>query len=445
MGALLSEPVTAMVVDRTASRCMSVASVTMQGWRKTHEDSHILCCTSGGAASAAAGDEDVGVFAVLDGHGGHVAAQVATVLLQDRLVGLARTPQAMPDAASTEKKVQHAFLEADELLRDQLEDKSGSTVVAAVITRPRPGQYVVRLAHCGDSRAVLCTSGGLICTLDHKPGRQDEADRIRAAGGSVEHGPLGGPLRVDGALAVSRALGDFHFKSVNMDPAACKVTALPEVQVVEKCTDGDWLLLACDGVFDVMENEEVQEFISSRIQQESNGAPVDGGKIMVELLRACLDKGSKDNCTACLVQLGVPSSNGAEGQPSRELIQGPWNRSPPDVQAKYAEFFSAHGFETEAKAVQKSAGRSDMRSHSNFSDAQLGPGSLSSPAAAAAGTPSASPGPRQLATLARALQAMRSSRAIQGAWRARRSVNAAAANGGNAGSGAGGSSGDGAG
>jgi len=438
-----------MVVERSTSRSMSAATVTMQGWRKTHEDAHILCCNSGGAAGAGAGEEDFGVFAVLDGHGGHVAAQVATVLLQDRMMNLGRKPQDMPDSASTEKKLQHAFLEADELLRDQLEDKSGTTVVSAIITRPCPGQYVVRLAHCGDSRAVLCTRGGLICTVDHKPGRQDETDRIRAAGGSVEHGPLGGPLRVDGALAVSRALGDFHFKSVGMNPASCKVTALPEVQVVEQCIDGDWLLLACDGVFDVMENEEVQEFISSRIQQASNGAPVDGGKIMVELLKTCLDKGSKDNCTACLVQLGAANSSVSQEQPSRELIQGPWNRSAPDVQAKYADFFSAHGFETEAQAIRNSAGRLDMRSNSNLTDPQLGGteqvASATTGGAATSAPSAASPGPRQLATLARALQTMRSSRVIQGAWRARRSVNAAAANAGNAGSSASGSSGDGSG
>jgi len=440
MGALLSEPVTAMVVERSASSSMTAATVTMQGWRKTHEDAHIICCSNGGAASAVASGEDLGVFAVLDGHGGHVAAQVATSLLQERLVNLGRTPQAMPDAATAEKKLQHAFLEVDELLKDQLEDKSGSTVVSAIITQSSPGQYLVRLAHCGDSRAVLCTSRGLICTVDHKPGRQDEADRIRAAGGSVEHGPLGGPLRVDGALAVSRAIGDFHFKSVGMDPAACKVTALPEVQVVEQCTDGDWLLLACDGVFDVMENEEVQEFISPRIQQASNGAPVDGGKIMVELLQTCLDKGSKDNCTACLVQLGVASGRGSEEQAERELIQGPWNRASPDVQAKYADFFSAHGFESEATTIRNSAGQVDMHSNTGQTNAQLGAGSVDSPTAAVADAPSATPGPRQLATLARALQAMRSSRTIQGAWRARRS--AAAANAGNAGNGGGGSSGD---
>merc|ERR1712211_231116 len=97
---------------------------------------------------------------------------------------------------------------------------------------------------------------------------------------------------------------------------------------------GDWLLLACDGIFDVVSNEEVQEFVEERLRRgiveesarsvSSTGpAVVDGGQIMVELLQHCLDRGSKDNCTACLVQLlqgGEPKAR------SRELIQGPWAR-----------------------------------------------------------------------------------------------------------------------
>lgn len=281
-------------------------------------------------------------------------------------------------------------------------------MVAAILTRPRPSKYNVQLAHCGDSRAVLSVGQRLVCSQDHKPNRPDETDRIRAAGGSVEHGPLGGPLRVDGALAVSRAMGDFHFKPAGMDPSLCKVTALPEVQTVEGCGDGDWLLLACDGVFDVFENEEVYEFVSSRIRQAAP-QPADGGQIMVELLKACLDKGSKDNCTALLVQFGV---GGGAKPHSRELLQGLWARSPREVQAKYAEFFAAHGFEAEARALWTTTGRPLASSSSSEGPQQA-------PVVAGAGVPPPS-GQRQLAALAKALQAMRSTRVIQGAWRARR-------------------------
>mmetsp|Transcript_59017 Transcript_59017/g.116894 ORF Transcript_59017/g.116894 Transcript_59017/m.116894 type:complete len:428 (+) Transcript_59017:64-1347(+) len=336
MGAQLSEPVRAMVVDRSAGAGWTASAVTMQGWRRTHEDAHILRCEVRGA-------EDAAVFAVLDGHGGHVAAHVASTILEDRLTQFAS--RGSLDAATAESELQSTFIEADAQLRRHLDagDSSGTTVVAAVITRPRPSEYCVHLAHCGDSRAVLFSNNQLICSEDHKPDRPDETDRIEAAGGMVF--PIGaGPMRVDGALAVSRALGDFHFKPPQTAPACCKVTALPEVQTVTNCAPGDWLLLACDGIFDVMQNEDVHGFVSSRLDAANPGS-TDGGAILVELLEHCLERGSKDNCTACLVQLCAISSFEST---TRELLQGPWATAAPDVRSKYAEFFEAHGFQVEA-------------------------------------------------------------------------------------------------
>merc|ERR1719384_2177284 len=69
---------------------------------------------------------------------------------------------------------------------------------------------------------------------------------------------------------------------------------------------------------------------------------------MIDLLKLCLGKGSKDNCTACLVQL-LP---GGEAKHSKELVQGSWPEASPEVQAKYVEFFASHGFEEEARAMQ---------------------------------------------------------------------------------------------
>jgi serine/threonine protein phosphatase PrpC len=269
-------------------------------------------------------------------------------MLEDCLLRFARRGTVSADAASVELK--DAFIKVDAQLRHELppDDRSGTTVVAAIITRPRPTEYCVHVVHCGDSRAVVCTGDKLICSEDHKPNRQDEMKRIIAAGGVVQHGSLGaGPMRVDGALAVSRALGDFQFKSEALDPRLCKVTALPEVCTVPGLLAGDWVLLACDGVFDVMENEEVRDFVASRIRKAGN-EPADGGAILTEMLHHCLAKGSKDNCTACLVQL---LTGGATSSYSRELVLGAYDRASPDVQVKYAEFFTSHGFEAEARQL----------------------------------------------------------------------------------------------
>lgn len=84
------------------------------------------------------------------------------------------------------------------------DDKSGSTAVCSLIS---PTHFYI--ANCGDSRAVLCRKGkAAISTMDHKPTVAAERKRIQDAGGSVMiH-------RVNGSLAVSRALGDFEYKSV---------------------------------------------------------------------------------------------------------------------------------------------------------------------------------------------------------------------------------------
>lgn len=402
----MSEPVTAMVVEKSVSESWAACAVSMQGWRKTHEDEHILQCAS-------TGTEECGVFAVLDGHGGQTAASIGSVALKELLGQIAQHRGVANSDA--EKELQDAFFKADARLREELssDDRSGTTVVAAIVTCPTPGEFCVQLAHCGDSRAVLRSGHRLICSSDHKPQREDETKRIQAAGGTVEHGPLGGgPLRVDGALAVSRALGDFHFKPAELDPAKCKVTAMPEISEVKVCHKGDWLLLACDGVFDVMENEDVDEFISSRLQKAPS-APADGGQVLTELLQTCLDKGSKDNCTACLVQFVKPGSLRPTPGPERKLLQGAWDSASPDVQEKYAEFFEAHGFEAEAKALRKKGGRSSAAS------SRGGPPRSASPPRASGSAPAVG-AQRQIVALAKAMQAMRSSRKIQAAWRARR-------------------------
>lgn len=292
-------------------------------------------------------------------------------------------------------------------------------MVAATVTQTRPSEFCVQLAHCGDSRAVFCVGQELICSEDHKPQREDETERIRAAGGTVEHGSFGGgPLRVDGALAVSRAMGDFQFKPIDMAPSACKVTALPEVMTIDRCSPGDWLLLACDGVFDVMENEDVQQFVSSRLRDA--GETADGGQIMVDLLKLCLNKGSKDNCTACLIQL-LP---GGAARHSKELLQGPWAEASPEVQAKYAEFFASQGFQDEAQTVQSaiSSGQAGASRDGHGRARDSSSASAESPDQDGAGPASlATAEQQQLVALAKALHAMRSSQAGQGAWRAQRS------------------------
>ncbi|CAD6210581.1 unnamed protein product [Miscanthus lutarioriparius] len=120
-------------------------------------------------------------------------------------------------------------------------DHVGSTAVVAVVG---PRHLVV--ANCGDSRAVLFSGGAAIpLSDDHKPDRADELERIHAAGGRVI---FWDGARVFGMLAMSRAIGDSYLKPF--------VISDPEVRVVErKDGEDEFLILASDGLWDVVSNE----------------------------------------------------------------------------------------------------------------------------------------------------------------------------------------------
>ena len=122
-------------------------------------------------------------------------------------------------------------------------------------------KLMISQGNVGDSRSIACY-GGQVETLsnDHKPSNESEAKRIVAAGGWVEFN------RVNGNLALSRALGDFVFKRNEKKSAEEQiVTAYPDVIVKDIREDLEFIILACDGIWDVMTNEEVVQFVRVRI------------------------------------------------------------------------------------------------------------------------------------------------------------------------------------
>lgn len=112
--------------------------------------------------------------------------------------------------------------------------------------------------------------------------------------------------RVNGSLAVSRALGDFVYKQVkNKKPTEQLVSPEPEVSVLERHAEDEFLILACDGIWDVMSNEQVCDFIRSRLKVTESLS-----QIANEVVDACLYKGSQDNMSIVLVTF--PGAQGVD-------------------------------------------------------------------------------------------------------------------------------------
>ena len=229
-------------------------------------------------------------YSVLDGHAGEGVARFS----EKKLLGnvLFEVLPVRDSVQGIQDALRRAFLRHDKALQEDfgiLRDRSGSTCTSVLMT---PTHFV--FANLGDSRSILCRGGRLtFATKDHKPTLTLERNRIRGAGGFVVNG------RVDGGLAVSRAFGDFEYKMrTDLSVLQQKVVAEPDISVVERVPDrDDFLLLACDGVWDVMSNVAVLKFVQQRLRRNSR----DLKGICSQLIRRCLDHGSRDNMSAILV------------------------------------------------------------------------------------------------------------------------------------------------
>jgi len=143
----------------------------------------------------------------------------------------------------------------------------------------------VYVANAGDCRAVLVKRGGKAVALseDHKPNLPRESKRIKESGGHVY---FDGSWRVEGILAVARALGDMLLKPY--------VTATPDVVEHEVSDDDLYLILASDGLWDTISNEEAARIVLSA---------ADFKAVAAELVERAQDADSMDNITALVIKL----------------------------------------------------------------------------------------------------------------------------------------------
>ncbi|XP_006767513.2 PREDICTED: protein phosphatase 1G [Myotis davidii] len=189
---------------------------------------------------------------------------------------------------------------------------SGTTAVVALI---RGKQLIV--ANAGDSRCVVSEAGkALDMSYDHKPEDEVELARIKNAGGKVT---MDG--RVNGGLNLSRAIGDhFYKRNKNLPPEEQMISALPDIKMLTLTDDHEFMVIACDGIWNVMSSQEVIDFIQSKIsQRDENGELRLLSSIVEELLDQCLAPDTSGDGTGCdnmtCIIICFKPRNTAERQP----------------------------------------------------------------------------------------------------------------------------------
>lgn len=312
MGAFLDKPKTEKHNEGGVGNGLRYGLASMQGWRVEMEDAHTAVI---GLPSL----KDWSFFAVFDGHAGAKASAVCAEQLMEHIISsgdfqsldLKAGTETTPSIEAIKSGIKTGFLNMDDKLRNMPEvlsgqDKSGSTAVGVIISPTH-----IFFANCGDSRAVLCSNGKCaFSTTDHKPVNPVEKERIQKAGGSVMI------QRVNGSLAVSRALGDFEYKNVEgMGPCEQLVSPEPEIFVQERNPADEFLVLACDGIWDVMTNEELCDFVRNRLQISHSME-----HICNQVIDTCLYKGSRDNMSIVIVTFqGAPKVSDEAVKKEEEL------------------------------------------------------------------------------------------------------------------------------
>lgn len=237
------------------------------------------------------GDRCQALFGVFDGHNGHLVAKYTGAHIVDTLVGTAAFHDKAYDAAFVQ-----AFEKLDSTLNasPELRHEGGCTAVSVLLTSTQ-----VVCANAGDSRAVLCRNGVAVpLSFDHKPSLEGEIARIVKAGGCVQNN------RVNGTLALSRAIGDFEFKENTELPwNEQMITAMPDITTNAIAAGDEFIVIACDGVWDVVSNQQCCDIIKNGLQSLSG----DVGLVCEMVLDHCLAKEAPglgcDNMTIVIVVL----------------------------------------------------------------------------------------------------------------------------------------------
>lgn len=258
-------------------------SYSLQGRRNTQEDKHVTIENINNIDSEL---NKINILGVFDGHGGGKVSKYLKDNLSNFFLSDMNT-----EILKSNTKFRNYVNKTYDLLQNTLKDKHpraveycGSTACIGIHSKDN-NKNILWMINVGDSRGVLCNKIGeaIQLTVDHKPNLKEEKQRIESIGGKITYD--GSDWRVK-TLALSRAFGDLD---------CCPyVTHTPSIYKYKLDVKDKFIIIACDGLWDVITNKNAVEFI--RDLQFKNFE----GNYAKELAQYAYDKGSYDNITVII-------------------------------------------------------------------------------------------------------------------------------------------------
>ncbi|XP_004503481.1 probable protein phosphatase 2C 6 [Cicer arietinum] len=256
---------------------------------------HVGGCTAPGSRSSG----EIGpvhFFGVYDGHGGSEVAKFCAKRMHDVIAE--EWDREIEGGAEWQRRWEAVFANGFEKTDNEIESDAvapemvGSTASVVVLS----GCQIIT-SNCGDSRVVLCRrTQTLPLTVDQKPDREDELLRIEGEGGKVIHW---NGARVFGVLAMSRAIGDRYLRPW--------IIPVPEITFTARTDEDECLILASDGLWDVMTNEEVGDIarhILRRRRRSLSMEEISPAQVVADsLTEIAYSRNSKDNISIIVVDL----------------------------------------------------------------------------------------------------------------------------------------------
>ena len=266
---------------------MKLYSHSLQGKRQSNEDTHAYLLNLDGKNIKF---NPINFFGVFDGHGGKIVSKYLKNNLPYYFI-----KKFDKDIYSRTDLISKYFMNVYDTIQNNLINEHprvvhhcGSTACVCVQYIDSNNKNLLWVFNVGDSRAIKCNNTDIAEQLssDHKPNAPHERYRITQLGGQIDFD--GSDWRIKD-LSLSRAFGDLECKPY--------VSHLPQIYKYKINSKDKFIILACDGLWDVLSNQDAVDFINNLLINKYIG------NYSKELAEYALSKGSMDNITVLVYML----------------------------------------------------------------------------------------------------------------------------------------------